>query len=160
MALERTFVMLKPGVLCRRIVGEIISRIERKGFDHRSTQDDAHTAPSGRDSLCRTPGKAIFQRTCGLHHLGAGYRHGSGRRKCHKNASYPLRFDTCGRGLPRHHTWRLCHAYQYQYHPCFGFAAGGGPRNRSLLQAGGDRFVARRQQPLDLKCTARWHYKQ
>lgn len=32
MALERTFVMLKPGVLCRRIVGEIISRIERKGF--------------------------------------------------------------------------------------------------------------------------------
>ncbi|MDH7484270.1 MAG: nucleoside-diphosphate kinase [Spirochaetales bacterium] len=33
MAVERTFVMLKPGVLARRIAGEIISRIERKGFD-------------------------------------------------------------------------------------------------------------------------------
>lgn len=33
MAIERTFMMLKPGVLSRRIAGEIISRIERKGFD-------------------------------------------------------------------------------------------------------------------------------
>lgn len=33
MAIERTFSMLKPGVLSRRIAGEIISRIERKGFD-------------------------------------------------------------------------------------------------------------------------------
>jgi nucleoside-diphosphate kinase len=33
MAVERTFTMLKPGVLARRITGEIISRIERKGFD-------------------------------------------------------------------------------------------------------------------------------
>lgn len=32
MALERTYAMLKPGVLSRRIAGEIISRIERKGF--------------------------------------------------------------------------------------------------------------------------------
>lgn len=33
MPVERTFAMLKPGVLSRRIAGEIISRIERKGFD-------------------------------------------------------------------------------------------------------------------------------
>ena len=33
MAIERTFMMLKPGVLQRRIVGEIITRIERKGFE-------------------------------------------------------------------------------------------------------------------------------
>ena len=32
MAKERTFTMLKPGVLSRRIVGELISRLERKGF--------------------------------------------------------------------------------------------------------------------------------
>ena len=32
MAKERTFAMLKPGVLQRRIAGEIISRFERKGF--------------------------------------------------------------------------------------------------------------------------------
>jgi nucleoside-diphosphate kinase len=30
--MERTFVMLKPGVLQRRIAGEILSRFERKGF--------------------------------------------------------------------------------------------------------------------------------
>ncbi|TXT50423.1 MAG: nucleoside-diphosphate kinase [Spirochaetes bacterium] len=33
MALERTFSMLKPGILSRRIAGEIIQRIERKGLD-------------------------------------------------------------------------------------------------------------------------------
>ena len=33
MALERTFTMLKPGVLSRRLAGEIITRIEKKGFD-------------------------------------------------------------------------------------------------------------------------------
>ncbi|TFH06102.1 MAG: nucleoside-diphosphate kinase [Spirochaetales bacterium] len=32
MALQRTFTMLKPGVLQRRIVGEILTRLERKGF--------------------------------------------------------------------------------------------------------------------------------
>lgn len=32
MAIQRTFTMLKPGVLQRRIVGEILSRMERKGF--------------------------------------------------------------------------------------------------------------------------------
>jgi nucleoside-diphosphate kinase len=30
--MEQSFVMLKPGVLQRRIVGEIISRLERKGL--------------------------------------------------------------------------------------------------------------------------------
>lgn len=33
MAVERTFAMLKPGVLSRRIAGEILARIERKGFE-------------------------------------------------------------------------------------------------------------------------------
>jgi nucleoside-diphosphate kinase len=32
MAQERTYVMLKPGVLQRRLVGEIIARIEAKGL--------------------------------------------------------------------------------------------------------------------------------
>jgi len=30
--MERTFAMLKPGVLQRRLTGEIISRLEKKGF--------------------------------------------------------------------------------------------------------------------------------
>lgn len=32
MSIERTFTMLKPGVLPRRLAGEIISRLERKGL--------------------------------------------------------------------------------------------------------------------------------
>ena len=32
MAYQKTLCMLKPGVLQRRIVGEVISRIERKGL--------------------------------------------------------------------------------------------------------------------------------
>jgi nucleoside-diphosphate kinase len=31
--MERTFLMIKPGVLQRRIVGEIISRLEKNGFN-------------------------------------------------------------------------------------------------------------------------------
>ena len=30
--MDRCFVMLKPGILNRRIVGEVISRLEKKGF--------------------------------------------------------------------------------------------------------------------------------
>lgn len=33
MATERTFAMFKPGVLQRRVVGELTSRIEKKGFN-------------------------------------------------------------------------------------------------------------------------------
>jgi nucleoside-diphosphate kinase len=33
MAIQRTFAMLKPGVLQRRIVGDIIARFERKGLN-------------------------------------------------------------------------------------------------------------------------------
>ena len=32
MAVERTYTMLKPGVLQRRIVGEVLARFERKGL--------------------------------------------------------------------------------------------------------------------------------
>ena len=30
---ERTFAMIKPGVLQRRIFGEVITRLEQKGFN-------------------------------------------------------------------------------------------------------------------------------
>ena len=33
MAIERTFAMLKPGVLQRRLAGEILTRLEKKGFN-------------------------------------------------------------------------------------------------------------------------------
>ncbi len=32
MAYQKTFAMLKPGALQRRIVGELVSRMERKGL--------------------------------------------------------------------------------------------------------------------------------
>jgi nucleoside-diphosphate kinase len=32
MALERSFAMLKPGIVQRRLVGEVIARLERKGL--------------------------------------------------------------------------------------------------------------------------------
>ena len=33
MAVERTFAMLKPGVLQRRLAGEILAKLEKKGFN-------------------------------------------------------------------------------------------------------------------------------
>ena len=32
MGIERTFAIIKPGILQRRLVGEVISRLEKKGF--------------------------------------------------------------------------------------------------------------------------------
>ena len=33
MGIERTFAIIKPGILQRRLVGEVISKIEKKGFN-------------------------------------------------------------------------------------------------------------------------------
>jgi len=33
MSLERTFAMLKPGIHQRRLIGEVLSRLEKKGFN-------------------------------------------------------------------------------------------------------------------------------
>lgn len=47
MGLERTFCMLKPGVLQRRLVGQVIERLERKGLSiigMRLARIDRHTA--------------------------------------------------------------------------------------------------------------------
>ena len=61
MAYEQTFAMCKPGVLQRRIFGEIITRMERKGFQIRAVK--MMMIP---EELCRThyaehEGKEFYQ---------------------------------------------------------------------------------------------------
>lgn len=60
MAIERTFTMLKPGVLARRIAGEIISRIERKGFDIIGMKLMQITPELARQHYKEHEGKAFF----------------------------------------------------------------------------------------------------
>jgi len=54
MAVEQTFAMLKPGVLSRRIAGEIVLRIERKGFDIVGLKLMQISREFSRASLCGT----------------------------------------------------------------------------------------------------------
>lgn len=61
MAIERTFMMLKPGVLPRRIVGEIITRIERKGFEIVGIKIMCIPRPLAEEHYLEHRGKPFFQ---------------------------------------------------------------------------------------------------
>ena len=49
MAQEYSYAMLKPGVIQRRIVGEILSRIEKKGLDIHAIKMMTIPAPLAED---------------------------------------------------------------------------------------------------------------
>src|SRR5512145_2772658 len=60
MAIERTFTMLKPGVLSRRIAGEIISRIEGKGLKIVAVKLLRIPRPLAEEHYAEHRGKAFF----------------------------------------------------------------------------------------------------
>ncbi len=60
MALERTFIMLKPGVLPRRLVGEILSRIEKKGLDILAIKTVRITRELAENHYAEHRGKPFF----------------------------------------------------------------------------------------------------
>lgn len=62
MAVERTFTMLKPGVLARRVAGEIITRIERKGFVIRAVKTLRIDRALAEAHYAEHRGKDFFER--------------------------------------------------------------------------------------------------
>lgn len=62
MAVERTFTMLKPGVLARRVAGEIITRIERKGFIIRAVKTLRIDRALAEAHYAEHRGKDFFER--------------------------------------------------------------------------------------------------
>ncbi len=62
MPVERTFTMLKPGALARRLAGEIISRIERKGFRIRAVKMLKIDRARAESHYAEHKGKDFFER--------------------------------------------------------------------------------------------------
>ncbi|HOX13631.1 MAG TPA: nucleoside-diphosphate kinase [Spirochaetia bacterium] len=62
MPVERTFTMLKPGVLARRVAGEIITRIERKGFIIRAVKTLRIDRALAEAHYAEHRGKDFFER--------------------------------------------------------------------------------------------------
>ncbi len=59
--MERCFTMLKPGVLNRRLVGEVISRIERKGLQLIGLKMLTVTPEVAAKHYCEHEGKPFYQ---------------------------------------------------------------------------------------------------
>ena len=62
MPVERTFTMLKPGVLARRVAGEIITRFERKGFIIRAVKTLRIDRALAEAHYAEHRGKDFFER--------------------------------------------------------------------------------------------------
>lgn len=61
MAYQKTFCMLKPGILQRRIVGEIISRIERKGMKIHAMKTMQIPRPLCEEHYAEHKGKPFYE---------------------------------------------------------------------------------------------------
>ena len=83
-SLERTLVLVKPDGVQRRLIGEVITRFERRGLHLVALKLLAHGPRARRASLRRTSGQAVLRRPGRVHHLSAGRRHGVGGRRCRR----------------------------------------------------------------------------
>ena len=78
---ERTLVLIKPDGVARGLVGEVLARIERKGFRLVALELRTLDRADGRGALRRARGQAVLRRPRGLHHLrSAGRRRWSRAR--------------------------------------------------------------------------------
>ncbi len=67
---ERTLVLIKPDGVKRRLIGEILSRIEGKGLTVAALELKNVERRPCPPALCRTRGQAVLPVAAGVHHLG------------------------------------------------------------------------------------------
>ena len=60
MSVERTLALIKPGILQRRIVGDVITRIERKGFKITGMKMFWFTEELAEDHYAEHKGKSFY----------------------------------------------------------------------------------------------------
>ena len=73
---QKTFVMVKPDGVRRRLIGEVVRRIEAKGYDVREMKLFTIDERPRRGALRRAPREAFLRRAGVVHHLGTGRRDG------------------------------------------------------------------------------------
>lgn len=70
----RTLILLKPDAVRRHLAGEILARIERKGYTIDSLKMLTASAGLTRRPLCRACGQAVLRFDGRLHELGPDRR--------------------------------------------------------------------------------------
>ena len=131
---ERTLVLIKPDGVKRRLVGEILSRIERKGLSIAALELKDVSEELARRHYAEHEGKPFFGSLLEFITSGPGGGRHRGRaagrcgvspdRRCHRSG---------GEGRARHHPRRPGPYHPGQPRARLRFARIGGPRNRALV---------------------------
>ena len=117
MAVERTFSMLKPGVVQRRLAGEIIARIERKGLKIVALKMMTISRSLAETHYAEHREKSFFGELVDFIISGPVVAMVDRGRRRHRPGPQALRSHQ-GRGCRAgHYPRRLRHAYRPQYHP-------------------------------------------
>ncbi len=61
MAIEKTFLMIKPDGVKRQVIGDIVNRFERRGFELKGAKLMVASRENRRSSLCRTCGQTFLR---------------------------------------------------------------------------------------------------
>ena len=107
---ERTLVLIKPDGVERRLIGEILSRIERKGLTIAALELRT-SATSSPGALRRARGQAVLRVAAGVHHLRSRGGRDRGRarvplRRSGRSPAGPIRWRR-RRPAPSAVTWHL-----------------------------------------------------
>ena len=70
MAVETTLVLVKPDGMRRRLAGEILARLERRGLELRGARLLKITRPLAQQHYAEHKGKPFFGGLVDVHHLG------------------------------------------------------------------------------------------
>ena len=76
---ERTLVLVQPDGVERRLIGDVINRIERKGLNIVALELKARRREAGQRALRGARREAVLRLAPGIHHLWARGRRGAGR---------------------------------------------------------------------------------
>ena len=130
---ERTLFLIKPDAVERRLAGEILGRLERRGLAI-SRREAPHRRPGARrDALRGAPREAVLRRARRVHHLGAHARARPRGRVGDPRRAHDDGRDEPGRRGAGHDPRRPGARDAEQSRPRLGLARVRGARDRALV---------------------------
>ena len=88
MAIEKTFLMVKPDGVERQLVGDIVDRFERRGFVLRAAKLMVISQELAEKHYAEHTERPFFGELTEFHHFWSSICNGMGRRNCNLISSY------------------------------------------------------------------------
>ena len=115
MAIENTYVMVKPDGVERGLVGDVISRFERKGLTLENLSMLTISEEMAGRHYAEHTEKPLLRRTRRVHHIGTRGSHGVVRRVSRFGVPDPHWGNESRRGSAWDDSWRLRNRHHAQY---------------------------------------------